>query len=125
MRKLVLAALNEKDVDEVLLAWTDKEHSDRLDKLSTLLQQDDVINAGYHAQSVSFQRVLVPLMTLLSMKSLSNTSHSTCWKMMFGVISRAASHFFPLALQCIEALTEHGRTSSSPSSTCCTCSAAR
>ena len=109
MRRLVLSALQERDVEEVLLGWTNKQHPERLGLLCTLLQEAYVINAGWHATSVSFQRVLVPLITLLASDRLANTAHASCWKLLLSVVGGQVEHFMPRAVTCIERLTAGGQ----------------
>ena len=109
MRRLVLSALQERDVAEVLLAWTDKQNPDRLTLLRSLLEERYVIDAGWHAKSVSFQRVLVPLITLLASDRIANTAHASCWKVMLSVVSGQVQHFIPRAIMCIEQLTTGGQ----------------
>ena len=108
-RRLVLSALQEKDVDAVLLAWTDQQYPERLALLRTLLQETYVIDAGWRATSISFQRVLVPLITLLASDRMANTAHASRWKQMLSVVSGQVQHFIPRAIDCIEHLTTDGQ----------------
>lgn len=65
MRKLVLAAATIFDVEALVLELGD-ENGMNIDRLSQIITSSFSVDAGNRAFPVSFQRVILPLLTLVT-----------------------------------------------------------
>ena len=92
-------------MSSLILAWAE-ENAQHLDRLRELLTHAPLGVTG--REQFSFQRLMLPLLTLLTQNGFANSSHEQHKERMYNQARKVAEELFPKLLSCVEQMCASG-----------------
>lgn len=103
---LVMAALSDPDMDNVVLAWGDRDgKGDPLGKLDDILDTPLGVNVNRH---FAFQRLMLPLATLFTTPSFTNSPHTEHKDALYRKLEERIASKMGEVVNCVEQLLAAG-----------------